>query len=181
VGLATIALRALLAAVAGVAVFAAQPAAAQLALGSPGDLPRLQFGAGAFDVTPDVNHHDAAPAGDFSAEYHFGDLIWVFSPFVGLEVTTAGATYAYTGVGVDLYLAPNWVFTPDGAVGAFQNGTGTRLGSWVEFRTGGEFAYKFDDQSRLGLSVHHMSNGGLTHWNPGEQSVLIVYSIPLRW
>jgi hypothetical protein len=34
--------------------------------------------------------------------------------------------------------------------------------------------------SRLGLAVHHMSNAGLTRRNPGEQSIVVMYSIPMR-
>jgi hypothetical protein len=108
-------------------------------------------------------------------------LVPLFSPFLGLEVTTAGATYGYFGFGFDVNFGPNWVFTPNGAAGFFQGGDGTRLGSWWEFRTGAELDYKFDDQSRLGLAVHHMSNAGLTKLNPGEESIDIVYQIPLHW
>ena len=48
------------------------------------------------------------------------------------------------------------------------------------FRTGAEFAYRFANQTRLGLEVTHTSNAGLTRLNPGEQSVLLMYSIPWR-
>jgi hypothetical protein len=181
VGFATGVIRALLVAGAVIAVLDLRPAAAQLSVGSPGELPRLELGAGAFDISPSPRHKDAATAGDFNAEYHFGDLLWALSPFVGLEVTTAGATYAYFGFGFDINFGPNWVLTPNGAAGVFQPGNGTLLGSWWEFRTGAELDYKFDDQSRLGISVHHMSNAGLTHRNPGEQSIQLVYSIPLSW
>lgn len=157
----------------------ARPAAAQFSLGSPGEPPRVELGVGAFDVTPS-KRPDAETAGMFRGEYHFGDVLWIWSPFVGLDVTTRGATYAFFGFGFDINLSPNWVITPNGAVGAFQHGNGTQLGSWVEFRTGAEIDYKFADQSRLGLAVHHMSNAGLTKLNPGEQSVLLVYQIPLH-
>jgi hypothetical protein len=164
-----------------VAALAAEPAAAQLSLGSPDGPQRFELGAGAFDITPSL-HKNAGTAGDFRGEYHFGDvLVPYFSPFLGLEATTAGATYAYFGFGFDVNFGPNWVLTPNGAAGVFQGGNGTRLGSWWEFRTGAELDYKFDDQSRLGLAFHHMSNAGLTKINPGEQSIAVVYQIPLHW
>lgn len=167
-------------AVAAMAAFAARPAAAQLSLGSPGGPPRVELGAGAFDITPSNREH-AGTQGDFRGEYHFGDvLVPVFSPFIGADVTTTGGSYVYGGFGFDINLSPNWVVTPNGAVGWYQRGNGTPLGSWFEFRTGAEIDYKFADQSRLGIAVHHMSNAGLTKNNPGEQSVLVVYQLPLH-
>ncbi len=169
-------------AVVAVAAFAARPAAAQLSLGSPDEPPRLEGGVGVFDLTPSAHHKNAATAGDVRGEYHFGDVIIpYFSPFLGLEATTSGATYAYFGFGFDINVTPNWVITPNGAAGVFQGGDGTRLGSWWEFRTGLEVDYKFADQTRLGVAVHHMSNAGLTKLNPGEQSIVLTYQVPLRW
>jgi len=176
----TMAKRAMLAAVAAVACLAAQPAAAQLSLGSPGEPPRLELGVGAFDITPS-KRNNAGTQGDLVGEYHFGDVLWIFSPFLGAQVTTKGGTYAYFGFGFDINLTPNWVFTPNGAAGWYQPGGGTPLGSWWEFKTGAELDYKFADLTRLGLAVHHISNAGLTHINPGEQQIEVVYSMPLRW
>ena len=158
----------------------AGPAAAQVTFGSPDDPPRLALGAGAFDITPDSKHKDAGSAGEFRGEYRFGDTAWILAPFVGGSVTSAGAAYGYFGFGFDVNFGSNWVLTPNGAAGFFQPGTGTRLGSWWEFRTGAEFAYRFADQSRLGLEVTHTSNAGLTRLNPGEQSIVLMYSIPMR-
>jgi lipid A 3-O-deacylase len=158
----------------------AAPAAAQVTFGSPGDPPRLALGAGAFDITPSSSHKDASTAGEFRGEYRFGDMAWILAPFVGGSVTTDGAAYGYFGFGFDVNFGPNWVLTPNAAAGVFERGSGTKLGSWWEFRTGAEFAYRFEDQSRLGLAVTHTSNAGLTRVNPGEQSILVMYSIPMR-
>ena len=156
------------------------PAMAQVTFGSPGDPPRLALGAGAFDITPSTSHKDSRTAGEFRGEYRFGDKLWILAPFVGASVTTDGAAYGYFGFGFDVNFGPNWVVTPNGAAGIFERGSGTILGSWWEFRTGAEFAYRFADQARLGLAVNHTSNAGLTKRNPGEQSVLLMYSIPMR-
>jgi opacity protein-like surface antigen len=160
VSLSDLAKRAALAAVAVVAIAAARPAAAQL-------------------ITPS-KRRDAGTQGAFRAEYHFGDVLWVVSPFTGLDVTTRGGTYLYGGFGFDINFGPNWVLTPNGAAGWYQRGGGTPLGSWFEFRTGAELDYKFANQSRLGVAVHHMSNAGLTQVNPGEQSILLTYHMPLQ-
>ena len=158
----------------------ATPAAAQITFGSPDDPPRLALGAGAFDITPSSSHKFAGTAGEFRGEYRFGDTAWILAPFVGGSVTTAGAAYGFFGFGFDVNFGPDWVLTPNAAAGIFERGSGTKLGSWWEFRTGAEFAYRFADQSRLGLEVTHTSNAGLTKLNPGEQSVLVMYSIPMH-
>ena len=158
----------------------APPAAAQVTFGSPGGPALLAVGVGAFDITPSSSHRDSQTAGEFRGEYRFGDVAWILAPFVGASVTTDGAAYGYFGFGFDVNFGPNWVLTPNGAAGVFERGSGTNLGSWWEFRTGAELAYRFADQSRLGVAVHHVSNAGLTKRNPGEQSVLLMYSIPMR-
>jgi hypothetical protein len=157
--------------------FAASPAAAQIVFGSPGDPPHIALGAGAFDVTPS---HRRSTAAELRAEYRFGDVFWLLSPFIGTSGTSDGAFYGYGGFGVDVNFGPNVVLTPNVAAGYFASGSGTRLGSWMEFRSGAELAWRFADTSRLGVAVHHISNAGLTKQNPGAQSVVLMYSVPLR-
>ena len=156
------------------------PAAAQVTFGSPNDPARLALGAGAFDLTPSSSHPDSKTAAEFRGEYRWGDTVWIIAPFVGAAVTSDGAFYGYGGFGFDINLTPNIVLTPNGAAGYFERGSGTNLGSWWEFRTGAELAWRFPDQSRLGLAVHHTSNAGLGKRNPGEQSALLMYSIPMH-
>jgi lipid A 3-O-deacylase len=181
VKLATLGVREVLAALVVAAVAALPiPAAAQITFGSPSDPPRLALGAGAFDITPSSSHPDAKTAGEFRGEYRFGDVVWIISPFVGASVTTDGAFYGYGGFGFDVNLTPNIVLTPNGAAGYFERGSGTILGSWWEFRTGAELAWRFPDMSRLGVGFNHTSNAGLTKRNPGEQSIALMYSIPLH-
>lgn len=159
---------------------AASPAKAQLTLGSPNDPPRVQLAVGAFDITPSSSHPDSRTAGEFRGEYHFRDTLWILQPFIGAMVTTDGAFHGYGGLRFDINFSPAWVLTPNGAMGYFARGSGTNLGSWWEFRTGAELAYRFPSQSRLGVAVTHTSNAGLTKRNPGEQSVVLTYSIPLQ-
>jgi hypothetical protein len=160
---------------------AATPAArAQVSVGSPADPPRIALGAGAFDVTPSAHNRQGGTAAELRAEYRFGDVLWSVSPFMGVQGTSDAAFYGYGGFGIDVNFGPNIVLTPNVAAGYFSRGSGTDLGSWWEFRSGAEIAWRFDNMSRLGVAVHHMSNAGLTKRNPGEQSVLLLYSVPLR-
>ena len=157
---------------------AAGPAAAQITLGSPGEPQALALGAGAFDIFPGHQPHSRTAA-ELRAEYRFGDVLWVLSPFVGVSGTSDGAFYGYAGFGFDINLTPSWVLTPNVAGGYFARGSGINLGSWWEFRSGAELDYRFADHSRLGVAFHHMSNAGLTRRNPGEESVTLIYAIPL--
>ena len=168
---------ALLAAVDGGSAPAAR---AQVSFGSPADPPRIAVGAGAFDVTPSSTSHTGGTAAELRAEYRFGDVLWFVAPFIGVEGTSSAAFYGYGGFGIDINFGPNIVLTPNVAAGYFARGNGTNLGSWWEFRAGVEVAWRFEDMSRLGVAVHHMSNAGLTKRNPGQQSVLLMYSVPLR-
>jgi hypothetical protein len=149
------------------------PAAAQSL--SVDDPSFISLGAGAFDVL-----HDG-PAGELRGEFRSGHkLLGFLKPFVGVSATTDGAVYGYGGFGVDLYFGQRWVLTPNAAVGAFGHGDGKDLGSTVEFRTGAELAYRFDDRSRLGLDFHHTSNAGIGSRNPGAETLMLMYSIPLN-
>ena len=164
----------------------APPATAQIALGSfvtlgsPADPPSIGTGAGVFDINPDPKKTGAARRAQLQGEYRFGDVLWIFSPFVGLMGTSAGAFYGYAGFGFDINFGANWVVTPTFAGGYWYRGEGLNLGSWWEFRSGAEFDYRFANRSRLGLAFYHMSNAGLTKQNPGEQALLLVYTVPLR-
>ncbi len=158
----------------------AAPARAQVVFGSPGEPPHLVLGGGAFDVLPDTKKKESRTAADLRGEYRFGDVFWIISPFIGASGTSDGAAYAYLGFGFDINFGPNWVLTPNVAGGYFERGGGTRLGSWWEFRSGAELDYRLPDATRIGVAVQHMSNAGLTKLNPGEESVTLIYAVPLR-
>jgi lipid A 3-O-deacylase len=132
----------------------------------------VSFGVGAYDVL----HSDTA--GEVRGEYRFGQKLWIFKPFLGAEATTKRAFYGYGGFLVDIYLGNRWVVMPNAAFGYYSNGAGKDLGSHAEFRTGAEFAYRFDDRSRLGFTFHHISNAGIGKRNPGEEEMLVMFSLP---
>jgi hypothetical protein len=88
----------------------APSAVAQIVFGSPGDPPHIALGGGAFDVTPS---HRGNTAAELRAEYRFGDVFWLVSPFIGTSGTSDGAFYGYGGFGVDVNFGPNLVLTPN--------------------------------------------------------------------
>lgn len=133
----------------------------------------IAVGAGVYDVFHNFT------AGQFRAEYRFAESFLYLKPFVGGLVTTDASTLAYAGVRLDLYFGDRWVLTPNAAFGAFGRGYGKNLGSIPEFKTGAEFAYRFDDHSRVGLQFDHISNAGISDHNPGTESFVLMYSIPV--
>ena len=156
------------------------PAAAQVTFGSPADPPRIAIGGGAFDVLPDFVRPGAGPTGLALGEYRFGDVLWILAPFVGVFGTGKGAFYGYGGFGLDINFFDRFVATPTAAVGYFTPGSGIDLGAHTEFRTGAEFDYRFDDLSRLGVGMYHMSNAGIGQHNPGAELVTLVLTMPFR-
>ena len=117
-------------------------------------------------------------AAEFRVEYRSDAKFWVLKPFGGLMATTDGGFYGFAGVLVDVYLGDRFVVTPSFAPGYYEEGNGIDLGDKLEFRSQIEVAYRFDDRSRLGVAVSHMSNAGIGDSNPGTESVMLYYSIP---
>jgi lipid A 3-O-deacylase len=161
-------------------VAAARPAAAQIVFGSPADPPRIAIGGGAFDVLPHVNPSTSKTTGLALSEYRFGDVLWILAPFVGAFGTGQGAFYGYGGVGFDINLGERFIVTPSTAVGYFHRGTGVDLAANCEFRTGAEFAYRFDNLSRLGVGMYHISNAGIGKHDPGAEFVTLALTTPFH-
>ena len=135
----------------------------------------LTMGVGVYDMFDDQT------TAEFRVEYVFSEenkLLW-FTPFVGLTATAEGGTYGFAGIGIDIFFGKRFVITPNFAAGVYGNGDGKDLGHAIEFRSGANFAYRFDDYSRLGFAFHHISNAGLDERNPGEETLMLTYSIPL--
>jgi hypothetical protein len=117
-------------------------------------------------------------AAAFNMEYRSDYKLWIFKPFGGFMATTDGAAYGYAGLGVDVFLGRRLVLTGNTAFGAYENGDGKDLGHWIEFRSGLELAYRFDDRSRLGVGFHHISNAGIGDINPGTEILSLFYALP---
>ncbi|HEY6336624.1 MAG TPA: acyloxyacyl hydrolase [Alphaproteobacteria bacterium] len=120
----------------------------------------------------------------FDAEYRSGMFIWKLKPFGGIAGTTNGSFWGYAGVRLDTYWWDRRIIvTPSFALVGYDRGNGKNLGSPPLLgRSGFDFQYRFDDDSRIGIGFHHMSNGkalGQT-LNPGTELVGITYSVPVK-
>lgn len=139
---------------------------------------QLQIGAGVYNVVP---AHSDDPAGIFRGEYRFGTHLWLLTPLVGLEVATDGSFYGYGGFGLDIALDDHWMLMPNEAVGGWSRGDNNsiNLGGTIEFRSGAELDYRFDDGQKIGVTFHHISNAGISKHNPGEEEALLAWSFPI--
>lgn len=133
----------------------------------------LAFSVGAFDVLDDQT------AADFRVEYRSDLRFWWLYPFAGVSATSDKAVYGYGGFGLEVLIGRSFVFTPNAAVGLFDEGDGKDLGGPVEFRTGAELAWRFDGKGRLGIAFHHISNASIYDSNPGTEMLVLTYAVPL--
>jgi len=141
----------------------------------------ISFAAGVFDLL-----RPRSMTSEFEAEYKF-HVKYLKSPFrflefrplVGLMMTARGSGYLYGGLNFDLLFGDHFLIAPGFAAGYYWQGKGKNLGFPLEFRSGVEVAWQFSDWHRLGIHFYHLSNASLSRRNPGEESLVLFYDIPL--
>lgn len=160
-------------ALAAAAALAAPPARADL------DRDLFALSVGAYDMGAFGGFNDTAVL--FGGEYRPAwKPVWEIKPFVGGFVTTDGSLYGYFGLLLDWEVVDHVVLTPHAAVGAFARGDARKdLGSVLEFRTGVELTYRFDNDMRVGVNFFHLSNADTADDNPGSETVAGVFVLPL--
>ena len=134
----------------------------------------LMISGGYFDF-----NRQKHPAAEFGLQYRSDQKLWIFQPMVGVMRNSISSTDIYAGISLDLFFGDRFVVRPSFAPSLYIRGAGHDLGYPLEFRSAIEFAYRFDDRSRLGLEVYHMSNAHLGNKNPGEESINLTYAIPM--
>ncbi len=114
------------------------------------------------------------------AGYRFAAMgPWSVSPALGLAVAQNGAYYMYADVRRDFWLTDHWLLIPSFGVGAFSESEQLQLGHREQFRSGLEIAYQTHDRHRIGVAFFHISNGGITDYNPGTEILVLSFGIPL--
>jgi lipid A 3-O-deacylase len=152
-----------------------QPGTAAAQIQFAPDVPAtLSVWGGAYDFVKNDN-----PAAEFGLQYRPDMKLWIFQPMVGAMHSTNGATHVFAGISVDVVFFDRLVARPSFAPGYYSRGAGKDLGHPIEFRSAFELAYRFDDSSRLGIEVYHLSNAHLGAKNPGEESLTLMYTLPL--
>lgn len=161
------------------------PAAAQSAPGDSqafvhmiGDTPgHLDLGAGVYDIIGNSHRNETGGA---DVEYRFGQKFYFIGPAMGVIADARGGGMVYAAIYGDIAAGP-LIITPLGGAGAWWHGAHNdeNLGGTFEFRLSFEVAYPMADGSRLGLRFGHISSADLNKTNPGENDLMLTYSLPL--
>lgn len=134
----------------------------------------LNVGVGIYDII-----HDPSNAliqleyRSFLPDFHY------LRPLAGIMATNRATVYLYGGISGDIFLGKYFVLTPSFAPGLYFKGNGKDLGFIIEFRSAMEFAYVLPSQGRIGAQFYHLSNASFGSKNPGSESLVFFYSIPL--
>lgn len=107
-------------------------------------------------------------------------LPWRLGLIAGVTANEDEGVWGHVGLRRAVALgATRWRLTPSFAAVAYQRGQGKDLGQTLEFRSGLEVAWELARGSRLGVLFYHLSNASLAEVNPGSNSLVAVYSLPL--
>ncbi len=140
----------------------------------------FSIGAGAYDLL-----RDKWRTWQFDAEVKFGlkplNRYLTLQPVVGGFVNAHGGGYVLGGINFDLlFFDQHVLISPGFAAGYYWKGSWKDLGYPLEFRSGIELAWQFSDWRRLGVHFYHLSNASLGKKNPGEESLVFYYDIPIK-
>lgn len=134
----------------------------------------LDFAAGAFNIQEN-QYSSMSPMA--RVEFRYGNKLWVVGPGVGMLANLQGGAMAYVGLYAN-FKYDRIVVTPLAGPGAYRRGGSEDLGGVFQFHLSLTVAYEFDDSSRLGLQLGHISNANLHDHNPSENDLLLSYAIP---
>jgi len=141
---------------------------------SAGEPSLLMLSGGAFDANKQFD-----PATEFGLQWRGGGRWWRVGPMAGVMATTDSAFNAYLGFSLDFPLGAHLALRPGFAPGYYSKGNGKDLHGVVQFRSGIEAAWRFGQGLRLGLELYHLSNGSLEDLNPGEESLVLTFALPV--
>ena len=120
-----------------------------------------------------------AQAWEARVEYSEGRTNHPFRSILAATLTRDRSEFLGAGIGYELRLGRNWIALPSFVPGYYRRGNGRDLGWPLEFRSQLELGYQFGGGHRLLIAISHLSNAGLGHGNPGEESLSLAWEVPL--
>lgn len=108
-------------------------------------------------------------------------LPWGLNFDVGFIATDRRAVYGYAAIERAFTLTDRWRIIPSLAMGYYEQKDDKDLGFELNFKTGGEVAYRFAHNAWAGISAFHISNASLRSHNPGTELFLftLTYDVSL--
>lgn len=158
--------------------YAEEPAAFSIA-GADflGDAPgAVTVGAGALNALSQDGDDASA---ELRIEYRVGEKWNALAPLFGVLATSEGAVFGYLALYTDIRVGERWYITPAAGFGGYAEGDDKDLGGVFQFHLGLDLSYRLDSGHRLGLKVAHISNAFIHDRNPGAESLLLTYTLPL--
>ena len=146
------------------------------------DSARFSVGIGIFNYMEDGSPPHNDQSGMMNFEVHAGrKMFGLIKPFAGFLGTNENAYYAYGGFGIDGYYGKrkNFVATPSLACGYYKDGNEIKAGNPLEFYIGIDIFYRFKNNARLGVGIFHISNADSGKKNPGSETLVLKYQIPI--
>lgn len=143
---------------------------------------RVSLGLGAYNMadteSPSDDDDDEGVSAQALAEYRLGRKVYGIGPMAGITANSDGAVYGYGGVYLD-FAYGDLVFTPSAGFGGYAQGDSKNLGGVFEFHVSFEAAWQLEGGERLGVRFMHLSNAWTHDDNPGVESLLLTYTLPL--
>ncbi len=133
-------------------------------------------GAGAFNA---LSQDGEDASGEFRLEYRVGEKMGPVGPMFGLLATTEGAVFGYFALYSEIRLWNRWYLTPAAGLGGYSEGNDKDLGGVFQFHLSADVSYRMGNGHRIGLKVAHISNAFIHDENPGAESLLLTYALPL--
>jgi lipid A 3-O-deacylase len=133
----------------------------------------LMVGPGIFDV--DQDH----PRALIQVEYRWEINCHHWRPLAAFFITTDRSFYVCGGMSYDIFLGKKVVLTPSFSPGLYYHGDGKRLGFPLNFRSAMDLSYVLPNQGRLTVQFNHISNARMLWKNPGADSLIFFYAIPI--
>jgi hypothetical protein len=137
------------------------------------DRPTIDVSIGTFEVLGQNNPLR------YGAEYRWRRGRWSIAPGVGFIVADDGARFFYGDLHRDFPLSHGWVTTLSFGGGFFRDGRSVHLGDRIMFQSGVELGRWIGAAWRAGLGFYHLSNGGLSEYNPGTEVLTVLITIPV--
>ncbi len=101
---------------------------------------------------------------------------WRLEPAWGAMATDEHAAYLWAGFRLELPLGRRWRLVPQSGAGLYRHGDDKDLGGPIEFRSGLELDLRVGAAHDLGLVLYHLSNAVLYEHNPGEESLVLIWT-----